>query len=170
MAVTFLPTQVLEKMASESAIKRLVTKDLTLNRAAVQSLSRTGVLSKKMTEKIALKVIKQYKAAYRAEIKAGASKSEALENVLNDKRLMVQRVQNSAVQEIAKEVRSQYRGERYEWLPSDAEEPDPLHQLNYGKKFTVGRGEMPGERPGCKCGMRILVDDDELFLEDDLDL
>lgn len=168
MAVTFLPSKILRKVAPKKFVEKLVTKNLTLNRAAVTTLAKSGILSKKKTEELALRVIKDYKKAYRSELAEGISKSEALEDVLNDKKLMVQRVQNSSVREIAKEVKKQYRGERYEWLPSDAEEPDPLHQLNYGKRFTVGRGEMPGDRWGCRCGMRILTEDEELFLDDEI--
>ncbi len=127
-------------------------------------LTRSGVLSKKTLERIALKVIKDYKASYKSERQDGASIADATENALNDKRLMVQRVQNATVNEIANEIKDQYRGEYYKWLPSDAEIPDPIHALNYGRKFQIGKGEMPGDRYGCKCGMEILTDDTELDL------
>jgi hypothetical protein len=63
------------------------------------------------------------------------------------------------VNEIAKDIKRNYKGEYYIWLPSDAENPDPFHQLNYGKKFKIGRGEMPGDRYGCRCGMEVLVEE-----------
>lgn len=168
MSITFLPSAMLSKIAPEKLVAKLVTQNLTLNHAALVMLSRSGVLSKKTLETIALKVLKQYKEKYREERAAGASVSEATDEALNEKALLVQRVQNSIVQEIAKEIKSQYRGEYYEWLPSDAEEPDPIHQLNYGKKFQVGvgdpNGEDPGDRFGCKCGMELLVDETRLNL------
>lgn len=164
MSVKFLPSELLEKAAPEAAVKRLVTSRLTLNRAALITLSRMGVLSKKTLTKVALKVIKGYKETYGEERSAGASKSEALQASLNDKKLMVSRVQNAAVHEIAQEIKDRYEGEFYEWLPSDAEEPDPEHQLNYGSTFQVGVGEQPGDRYGCRCGMNILVNDDTLEL------
>jgi hypothetical protein len=76
----------------------------------------------------------------------------------------VARVQNAVVYEIAQDIKDQYRGEFYEWLPSDAETPDPIHQLNYGKKFQMGKGEMPGDRYGCRCGMNVLVSESTLSL------
>lgn len=66
--------------------------------------------------------------------------------------------------QVAGEIKDRYEGEFYIWLPSDAEEPDPEHQLNYGKKFQVGEGEMPGDRFGCRCGMEILVPETKLDL------
>lgn len=151
-------------MAPKKKVERLVTDDISLNRAAVSSLARTGVLKKKTLETIAIKVIRQYKRRRRLEIKAGESKSAATDIALNDKKLMVQRVQSAAVAELTSEVKSAYRGEFYEWLPSSAIEPDPLHQLNYGKRFQLGRGEAPGDRYGCQCGMYILVDEDKLAI------
>lgn len=168
MAITVLPSDLLRRVAPKRLTEKLVTRKLTVNRAAVQMLAKSGILSEKKIEELALRIIKEYKRKYRAEIKAGESKTAALEETLNQRRLVIQRVQNSVVFEITREVKRHYRGERYEWLPSDAKEPDPVHQLNYGKIFTVGRGEMPGDRYGCRCGMRILTEDEELFLTDEL--
>lgn len=165
MAITFLPTNVLKRVASKKTVERLVTQKLTLNRAAVATLSRTSGLSKAALERIALRVIKSYRKTYGDERRAGASIAQAIEDALNDKRLMLQRVQNAVVYEITEDIKRQYRGEHYEWLPSDADEPDPLHQLNYGKIFQLGVGEAPGDRYGCRCGMRILVNESQLKLE-----
>lgn len=165
MSIRYLPGELLKKMMPDKVVARLVTKDLTLNRAAVTSLSRSGVLGKKKLTDVAIKVIRGYRERYGDERKAGTPKAQALDEVLNDKKQMVQRVKNSAVKEITKEIKSQYRGEYYTWLPSEANIPDPLHQLNYGLTFQIGVGEMPGDREGCMCGMEILVDDEELDLE-----
>lgn len=170
MPVNVQPRNIAKKLAPKKTVEKLVSRNLTLNRAAATMLAKSGLLSKKKVEEVAIKVIREYKSAFKEELKEGASKSEALEDVLNDKKQMVSRVQNVATREITKEVKKAYRGERYEWLPSNAEEPDPLHQLKYGKRFWVGKGEMPGDRWGCQCGMRILVDEDELFLDDELNL
>lgn len=165
MAITFLPTNVLKRVASKKTVERLVTQRLTLNRAAVATLSRTSGLSKTAVERIALRVIKSYRKTYGDERRAGVSITQAIEDALNDKRLMLHRVQNAVVHEITEDIKRQYRGEHYEWLPSDADEPDPLHQLNYGKIFQLGVGEAPGDRYGCRCGMRILVNESQLKLE-----
>lgn len=168
MPVTFLPLQIKKKFAPKKTVEKLVSRKLTINRAAVTMLSKSGVLSKKKVEEVAIKVIRSYKETLKEEIQDGTPRVEALDDALNDKKLMVQRVQNLAVSEVAKEVKKQYRGERYEWLPSSASTPDPLHQLKYGKRFWVGKGEMPGDRYGCQCGMRILVDEDQLFIDDEV--
>ena len=105
----------------------------------------------------ALNVVKHYEKQVR---KTG----ENPKAVLGDKKLMVARVQNAIVQQVSKEIREAYRGEAYKWLPSDAAEPDPIHQLNYGKVFNVGEGEQPGDRFGCRCGMQILVKETKLAL------
>lgn len=161
MAVNVLPRKLAKKLLPKKTLEKLVKRDLTLNRAAATLLAKSGVLGKKKIEEVAIKVIRQYKETYEED---GVTKAEAM----NDKVLMVERVQTVATREITKEVKKVYRGERYVWLPSLANEPDPLHQLNYGKRFWLGKGEAPGDRFGCQCGMRILVDEDELFLNDDI--
>lgn len=162
--IVFQPRKVLDRIAPEKLVKRLVTERLTLNRTAAILLGRSGVVTKKTLEKIAAKVIAQYKDSFAVRLDEGMSRAEALKETLAGKALMVQRVQGAVVQEIAQDLKAKYLGERYIWLPSTAEEPDPLHQLNYGKRFRVGKGEMPGDRFGCQCGMKILTDDDELEL------
>lgn len=164
MAIRYLPSKLLKKLAPEKVVKRLVKKNLTLNRAALKTVSEIGVVSKKNLESMALRVIKSYKKRYANERSEGASKEKAFEAATQDEALLVNRIQNATIQEVASEISDQYSGEFYEWLPSDAEVPDPLHQLNYGKKFQIGSGEMPGDRYGCRCGMNILVPETKLSL------
>lgn len=170
MAVVFQPADVLKELLPAKKIKRLVTNRLSLSRAALSTLSKDGgdqIMSKKALEKIAAKTIKGYKARFADKVEAGASKAGALAETLNDRAQLVQRMQNTAVYEINQHLQKQYEGLKAEWLPSSAEEPDPLHQLNYGKIYTVGvgiNGEEPGDRYGCKCGVRILTEDEVLYL------
>lgn len=164
MAIRFLPSEIAKRIAPKKAVEKLVTQKLTLNRVALNMLARSGVLSKKTLTEVTLKVLKSYKKSYSAARKEGDSKSDAVDTAINNKKLLVQRVQNTAVFQITEQVREQYAGEFYEWLPSDANEPDPLHQLNYGKKFKLGAQEDPGERFGCRCGMNILVRETKLEL------
>lgn len=166
MSIKYLPSDELKRFAPKKLVDKLVSETLTLNKSVLSMLSRVPFLSKKKLETIAIRVLKKYKELFREELKDGASKAEALDAATNGNALMVQRVQNAIVFEISKEIKDVYRGERYRWLPSDAEVPDPLHQLNYGKRFTIGKGEMPGDRYGCRCGMEILVDETELDLEE----
>lgn len=164
MTIRYLPTELIKKIAPKKTIEKLVTNKLTLNKAALSMVTKADVISKKNVETVTLKVIKQYKQSFKDDVAAGASKAEAIEETLNDRKLLTQRVQNNIVFQIKEEIADQYFGEFYEWLPSDATEPDPLHQLNYGETFQIGVGEMPGDRYGCRCGMNILVPEKRLNL------
>lgn len=168
MSIRYLPTKLLKKIAPKKAIEKLVTNKLTLNKAALNMVSKADVISKESVNDVALKVIKQYKKSFKDDVASGASKAEALEETLNDRKLLVQRVQNNIVFQIKEEIVAKYAGEFYVWLPSDAEVPSPLHQLNYGETFQLGvgdaNGEDPGDRYGCRCGMQILVPETKLKL------
>jgi hypothetical protein len=165
--IRYRPDRLLARVAPERLLKKLVSRRLTLKRATLLSLSDAReILGIKKLERIALSVIKQYREKYGELLEEDFSATEAKDEAVNDAGLLVQRVQDSVVLEVSKEIKEKYRGEIYEWLPSDAEEPDPEHQLKYGKRFRVGEGEMPGERFGCRCGMNILVDETELDLSE----
>jgi hypothetical protein len=153
--IKYEPSKLIKKIAPEKKLKKLLNKNLTLKKAALSFTSDADVLSKKSIERVALKTIKGYKARIKDD---PSIKGE----LLADPKQLVQRVQNEVVTQIADEIKTKYNGEFYVWLPSDADEPDPEHQLNYGKTFQIGDGEMPGDRYGCKCGMQILVDDSSL--------
>lgn len=164
MSIKYLPNEILRKIAPARKIEKLVTQRLTLNKAVLSFLDDADFISKKTVERTALKTIKQYRERFENEKDGGSTPTEAKEDALADKKLLVNRVQNTVITQIADEIQDQYRGEFYKWLPSDASEPDPLHQLNYGKKFQIGKGEMPGDRDGCRCGMLILVKESKLEL------
>lgn len=159
MAITYHPRNMLRKMAPRTKAEAIINSDLTLNQVALRSLARLDGISKAKLEEIALKVLKQYKSTYKEERAEGLTANEAAEAAANGNALLVQRIQNTVVREVAKDIKSAYRGEFYTWLPSDAKEPDPEHQLKYGKVFQVGKGEMPGDRWGCQCGMEIVTED-----------
>jgi len=156
--INYLPSKILKKVAKKKAIENLVTNDLTLNKAAVKTLSNMDLLSAKKITEIAIRVINGYKKKYKD--------GDSLKEALNDKKNMVREIEQASLFLISKDIALQYRGEYYIWLPSDAEKPDPEHQLYYGKTFQIGSShEMPGERYGCRCGMQILVDESRLNLE-----
>lgn len=169
MAIIYDPSKMLKKIAPEAKIKRMLTGNMTLKRAALSFVDAVDFIDRKAVTKVALNTVKGYQVrAAKASVDAGFDRAagDAVEDaILDDPRQLIQRVQNEMVFQISGEIKNQYKGEQYEWLPSDADEPDPEHQLNYGKVFTVGEGEMPGERYGCKCGMRILVNETQLKLE-----
>lgn len=156
MSIFYDPKKLLRRIAPEKKIKRLVSSNATVKKAALTFVNDIPYLDKSSISRVALKTAKDY----RARIKKG----EAAAEILDDPKQLIQHVQNSVVYQVAQEIKSSYAGERYVWLPSDAEEPDPEHQLNYGKVFEVGVGEMPGDRYGCKCGMEILVKETKLEL------
>lgn len=156
--IKYEPSKMLKKIAPEKKIKKLVGARATLKKTALSFVSDIDFLDKKGIEKVALKTIKGYKKRIKDD---PTLKSEGL---LDDAAQLVQRVQNEVILQITEGIRENYAGEAYVWLPSDADEPDPEHQLNYGKTFQVGDGEMPGDRYGCRCGMQILVEDSTLKL------
>lgn len=159
----------LKKIAPDKKIKRMLTGNVGLKKAALSFVDDIEFLDKKSVSKVALKTVRSYQERIaKAQVDGGmeASAGDAVEaSIVKDPKLLIARVQNEVVLQISNSIRENYEGEQYEWLPSDAEEPDPEHQLNYGKIFTVGVGEMPGERYGCRCGMNILVKQTQLELE-----
>jgi hypothetical protein len=154
--IKYEPSKILKKIAPEKKIKKLVSSRASLQKTALSFVDDLEIIDKKRVSEVALKVIKGYK-------ERDIDKDE-LKDVLKDPRQLIQRVQSEIVLQISEEIRSKYEGEFYIWLPSDAEEPDPEHQLNYGQKFQIGDGEQPGDRPGCQCGMQILTEDTKLEL------
>lgn len=157
MSITYEPSKILSQIASAKKIERALKDNLSLSKTALRFSGQFDFLDSKAVNRVALKTIK----GYRKRVKEDPDEKSA---ILDDPAQLVQRVQNEVVFQISEEIKDQYSGEFYTWLPSDAEEADPEHQLNYGKVFQIGDGEMPGDRIGCRCGMEILVDDSRLQL------
>ncbi len=155
--IKYDPSELLKKIAPRKRIKSLVSNTLSLKRAALSFIDRIDFISKGSVTRVALKTIKGYK-------KRIALDESVKKEILADPKQLIQRVQNEVVLQITHEIKDKYSGEFYIWLPSDATEPDPEHQLRYGKEFQIGDGEMPGERWGCRCGMQILVKETQLSL------
>lgn len=157
MAIIYDPKAYSQKLFSDRKIKALLKKNISLKKAALNVVDKFDVLDKKDLTDVALKTIKGYKARIALDPTAEA-------DILANASQLIQRVQNEVIWQVKEGIKEQYEGEKYTWLPSDAEEPDPEHQLNYGKVFTIGDGEMPGDRYGCRCGMEILVKESTLKL------
>lgn len=157
MSIIYDPKKMLRKIAPPKKVRGLVTKKATLKKTALSFVSDVDFIDRKSIADVALKTIKAYKARIKDDpaIKAGLIKESAQ---------LIQRVQNEVVLQISEGIKERYAGEFYIWLPSDADEPDPEHQLNYGKRFQIGDGEQPGDRYGCRCGMEILVNGSTLDL------
>lgn len=158
MSIKVEPSKMIKKYASSTKVKRLISsKGVRLDKTALSFIEDIPFIEKDKIEDVALKVIKDYKD----RVKKEAVKKTALKK---DPKLLIQRVQNEVILNLSDTIREKYRGEKYRWLPSDAEEPDPEHQLLYGEIRTIGVGEMPGQRYGCQCGMEILVDESNIDL------
>lgn len=155
--IRYFPDKILKKIAPEGKIERALKGNLSLKKAALTNANAFDFLDAEQIDRVALKTIKGYKARVKND-------PDLKEEILGSPAQLVQRVQNEVVFQVASEIKSTYSGEFYIWLPSDADEPDPEHQLNYGKRFQIGDGEMPGDRYGCRCGMEIIVDGSSLDL------
>jgi hypothetical protein len=157
MSILYDPKKFLRKVAPERKIEKLLRGNLSLKKAALSFVEDFDFLDKKAIARVALKTIKGYRERAKDD-------PDAKGEILDDPAQLVQRVQNEVIFQISGEIRDRYAGEFYKWLPSDADEPDPEHQLNYGKTFQIGDGEQPGDRIGCRCAMEILVAGDRLDL------
>lgn len=155
--IRYDPAKLLRKIAPEKKIRKLLTKGVTLKRAALAFIDDVDFLDRKEITRVALETVK----GYQERIDNDPEEKKA---ITSDPRQLIQRIQNQVVLQVTEEIRSKYEGETYTWLPSDADEPDPEHQLNYGKIFVVGEGEMPGDRWGCRCGMELHVEGSSLEL------
>lgn len=155
--IKFEPDKLLAKIAPAKKIKKLIKGNISLKRTALSFIDDVEFIDKKNVADTALKVIRGYKQRIKDD-------PELEDAILKDPKQLIQRVQNEVILQIGQAIKEKYDGERYIWLPSDAEEPRPEHQLNYGVEFTVGDGEQPGDEYGCRCGMQILVDGSSLEL------
>lgn len=159
--LTFYPDKFLDKTLGKDFFKKkLLNDDLELKRSAVRGLLRARAIAGDDLDKSIEKVVSFYqdKADELKDLGEKAFKADAV----NGEALLKNRIGDIVVQAEVQEIKKENKGKQYEWLPSDADEPDPEHQLLYGQIFDVGEGDdegnMPGERYGCKCGMRILDD------------
>lgn len=157
MSIIYDPKSFAQKIMSDKKIKSLLKGNLSLKKAAFKLTDKFDIIDKKDVVDVALKTVSDYKQRIKLD-------PTLKDEILDDPKQLIQRVQNSLIFQVKESIKTTYEGEQYTWLPSDAEEPDPEHQLNYGKVFTVGDGEMPGDRYGCRCGMEILVKESTLDL------
>lgn len=160
MAIRYFPDDYLKKIVSRKQIENMINRrtGVDLKRAALNFVDGFDFIDKDKVAEVALKTLSDY------EKRIDENKISRRKLLANPKQL-IQRVQNSIIWQISGAIETQYMGQAYEWLPSNAKDPDPLHQLNYGKIFIIGDGDMPGKRYGCQCGMRILTDKERLILK-----
>lgn len=179
MSIVFDPKSFAEKIAPERKIKKLLKKNLTLKKTAlsfasgVQEAEDISVkLNKSKITDVALKTVRAYqereaKETAESDFDKAAGEELAADLVKNPLQL-IQRVQGEIIFQVHEKIKKQHAGKRAIWLPSDADEPRPEHQLNYGKEYEIGvgiDGVEPGDEYGCKCGVEILTDETELTLD-----
>lgn len=144
----------------------LLNDKLEIKKTYLKALVRaTAVSQRKLTQEI-------YKTVDFYVEKEERLKSQGVkafkQEALNGQALLTERIKNFLVYSEVQAQKTAHKGRMYRWLPSSAKEPDPEHQLLYGKVFREGEGDkeghMPGERWGCQCGIEWL-DDEEAFKE-----
>lgn len=164
MSIIFDPRNMLKKIAPVRKVEKILSGRVTVKKTALSFLDDVEGIDKKQVLDVALKTVKSYKARIKAtEEAAGEIKAE----IVDDPKLLINRVQNEIVFQMHEGIRRNYRGQRARWLPSDADEPRPEHQLNYGKEYIIGEGINgiePGDEYGCKCGVEILDETGQLDL------
>ena len=144
----------------------LLNDKLEIKKTYLKALVRaTSVSQRQLTQEI-YKTVDFY-VEKEERLKAQGVKAFKQE-ALNGQALLTERIKNFLVYSEVQAQKKAHKGRMYRWLPSSAKEPDPEHQLLYGKVFREGEGDkegyMPGERWGCQCGIEWL-DDDEAFKE-----
>lgn len=142
--------------------KTLLNRNFDLKREVKRAILKLDIMSKRELDAMLEKVTDFYteKAERLQEEGDRAFKKDAV----NNEKLLKQRVEMAVTYyEVDKEAK-EHEGGFYRWLPSEAKEPEPEHQLLYGKIFKVGEGDkegnMPMQRWGCRCGIEWLSDEE----------
>lgn len=164
MSIIFDPRNMLKKIAPLKKVEKILSGRVTVKRTALRFLDDAEGIDKDQVLDVALKTVKGYKARIKA---ADDDAKEIKAEIVDDPKQLIQRVQNEIVFQMHQGIQRNYKGRKAIWLPSDADEPRPEHQLNYGKEYIIGEGINgiePGDEYGCKCGIEILTEETQLDL------
>ena len=164
MSIIFDPRNMLKRIAPVRKVEKILSGRVTVKKTALSFLDDVEGIDKGQVLDVALKTVKGYKERIKA---AGEDAGDLKGEILDDPRQLIQRVQNEIVFQMHEGIKRNYGGQKARWLPSDADEPRPEHQLNYGKEYIIGEGidgVEPGDEYGCKCGVEILTDETQLDL------
>lgn len=138
----------------------LTKKNLSLKKNAMQALILGTQASKRDINKTVAGVVEIYQNKIDDLTDEGLPKAKASLIAKDKEKLLQQRITSLVLYSEVQAIKKDNEGEKYRWLPSTSETPDPEHQLLYGKIFDVGEGDkegnMPMERWGCNCGMEIV--------------
>lgn len=174
MSIIFDPKAMLKRVAPKAKIKRMVNSKMGLKRTILANIGTDEIpVDNGSLAKIARNTLLGYQDRIaKATVDAGFEKEagdELQKEILKDPKQLIQRVQNEVIYQAHQGIKKKYGGQRARWLPSDAEEPRPEHQKNYGKVYIIGEGidgVEPGDEWGCKCGVEILTDETTLDLSE----
>lgn len=169
MGDKFYPDRFLKQVMPKSFYSQnLVDKDFDLKKNALKAINRARTITGRPIDTTVYNVLSQYEQKYKGLIAEGESSTQAFNEAVNNSALLRQRIEQAVVYDEIQNLKTQHAGEFYRWLPSSAANPDPEHQLLYGKIFRVGDGDkngnMPGERSGCQCGIEW-IGEEEAFKE-----
>lgn len=144
------PANIVKRIPASLRRSAVFTERGTINKhilAAIQSLPEfAGIGSQDI-----ILMLERYRFTHRTRIAEAVAKSPTLEDVVSNG------VQHAYVEKIKTDAKKSDKLCR--WVPSTAQNPDPTHQRNYGKIFQLSkgiRGEIPGERYGCKCSFVVV--------------
>jgi len=159
--VKIYPETILKKALPKGFFdKNLLKKDFSLRQKAFQALILATTADKREITVTVAKVAATYQRKIDDLTNDGMPKANANVIAKNGEKLLRQRIEGLVIYDAVQQIKSENDGEKYRWLPSSSDNPDPQHQLLYGKIFNVGKGDnegnMPGERHGCQCGVEIL--------------
>lgn len=136
--------------------RKMLTAGVDPKKTAINTLVQAAAITKRDLNGTFDRAIEFYDDKM-AKLKADgvrAFKSKALDG----EKLLKARLKQLVIYNEVQHQKKTHKGRRYRWLPSGAKEPRPEHQLRYGKIYTEGDGEMPGEAWGCQCGIEWLDD------------
>lgn len=143
---------------------KILNSEMEFKKTMLQSVIKATTLSEREVNASVYKVVDLYSKKIK-ELKAEGEKSYK-KKAINNEVLLKNRLENLVLYNEVKKLKKEHEGQYYRWIPSSAEEPDPEHQLLYGKIFKVGEGDkdgnMPTERYGCRCGIEFLEDKKEV--------
>lgn len=142
--------------------KTLLNRNFDLKREVKRAILKSDVMSKRELDAMLDKVTDFY--TDKAERLQAEGVKSYKKDAVNNEKLLKERIEMAVTYyEVEKEA-EEHKGGFYRWLPSEAKEPEPEHQLLYGKIFKVGEGDkdgnMPMQRYGCKCGIEWLSDEE----------
>lgn len=142
----------------------LTKKNLTLKQNAMQALILGTTATKRQINSSVAKVADIYQRKIDDLTDDGVPKAKASVIAKDGEKLLRQRIEGIVLFDAVQQIKDENEGGFYTWLPSSSENPDPQHQLLYGKTFPIGEGDdegnMPMERYGCNCGIEIVKSKD----------